>query len=326
MGQLRLITTKRTMGFKLESSPYSSAETLTTADYDFSIEQIEYSTEIEETVRKLARADTSPDTSVMGRTRGTVRCRVAMHQGSAVNSAPQYFQMLRACALKQTAHGATGISLVPHSDYDRIPATIEVVERQEGASPKQLVVRFRGAMGNARLTSERVGAPIYIEFDFTGVWTATTTRAYASQVLPTNFDTALPDAVLSATTYFFGTTQFIGKFSIDLGNQVELFSDPTRSEGYDGARVINRDVVMEIDPDMVVTDDADHFTSLKNATTGAINFQIGDMLKISAPKGQIISAYNPGDREGHVTNEMRIRFIRDTNGNDEFEILQGSKS
>jgi hypothetical protein len=321
---LRLIEQKRTLGLKIETTPYT-AETLTVSDYDIQARDISYSPEVEMYLRKLARGDYSRDPSVPGRRKCTVSFKVDMHRGSAAGTPPQYFDALRCCALKQVVHGSTGVSLITDANYDRVPCTIEVVERQEGAAPNQLVTKLHGCMGNAKLVCSQTGQPIAIEFEFTGVLNTPTTRAYASMITPTAFDTAVPSAVLAATIWLYGTDQYLGQFSIDLGNVVELFTDPSKTQGYEGARVVDRQPILELDPDLLVTSDVDHLTNMINATTGALSVTIGQNLYISAPACQIVDTNKPGSREGHVTNQLRLELKRSA-GNDELTIRQGSVS
>jgi hypothetical protein len=324
---LRLMENMVEMGFKLETTPYT-AETLTSAEYNQRIYDIKVSPEIESYARKLARADYSREVSISGKRKCVVTCSVDLYPGSSVSTAPQYFAMIQACGWKQLAHGSTGISLTPNADYNRVPATIEVAYREEGTTPRQLVIKMHGAMGKLKIDSPQIGQPIKLMFEFTGVLTSITTRAYASIILPTAWDTALPPAVLAATFSLFATWQFPSKFMIDGGEDVQLYPDMSKSQGYDGARVVDRVMVGETDPDMVVTEDLDLHTPQINNTTGALSVTIGGSVPfyITAPAAQIADGYKPEFREGHVVNPLKLEFKRGTNGNDELEILQGSKS
>ena len=254
----------------------------------------------------------------------TVTCSVDIHKGAADQTPPQYFQMLRACALKQTIHGSTGVSLVTDARYDNVPATIEVVERDEGASPVQVVVKAHGCMGNPKLVLDTVGNPVRIDFEFKGVYNGVSARAFGSIIEPTGFDTALPDAVLSATISLMSETQKLDKLTIDLGNVVEIFTDPSKAEGLEGARVVDRNPTMEIDPDLLPIGTKDYLTLHLANTTGAFSRQMADFT-ISAPAAQLIATYKPGEREGHVVNNITCELKRSV-GNDELEILQGSKT
>lgn len=323
---VRLPVQKRTLGARLESeaNKYTDNEVLTVNDYCHSIYNPTYSPEIEEYLRKLSRGDYSQDIAISGRRTSTVSFSVDPQPHATVNQAPMYFMLLRACGMRQTTHGATGVSLVPHAEEDRTPITIETVERQAGTTPKQLLVRHYGCMGNARLVGEQIGRPVRIDFEFQGAFSGVSTRSYANLITPASFDTALPEAILSATLNLYGTTQYPGSWALDFGNQLERYDDASKPGGVDGARIVGRDSRLEIDPDTFVTDDIDWYTDHIDNTTGQLSFVIGSNLTISAPAAQIADSYKPGDRQGHVTNQLRLGLKR-SSGNDEFKILQGSE-
>lgn len=324
---LRLMENKKTMGFKIETTPYT-AETLAATDYNQRIYDIKISPDIEMYARKLARGDYSRDVSIAGKRKCSVSCSVDLYPGATAATAPQYFAMIRACGWKQTAYTTTGIGLTPNADYNRVPATIEVVYPEEGTAAKQLVIKMRGSMGKLKIESPQIGQPIKLTFEFTGVLDSITTRAFASILTPTAFDTALPPAVLAATFSFFGTWQFPSKFTIEGGEDVQCFVDISKAAGYEGSRVVDRNMAGDADPDMVVTTDIDYYTNQINNTTGALSVTIGGSPQIilSAPAAQIVDGYKPEVREGHIANPIKMEFKRSTNGNDEFEILQGAKS
>lgn len=327
MANLRLMTVKRTVGVKLEATAnqYTNNETLAAANYCFPAYDIEYSPAIEDYVRQIAYGDASKAKSVPGKRTGTVSFTVDLQPHTTVTQAPMVFTLLRACGFAQTTYAATGVGLKCSSTIDRAPVTIEVVERQEGATPNQLVVRFFGAMGDVEIANESTGQPVKCKFTFTGAFAGVSTRAYASLISPTSFDTSPVPAVLAATIWLGGTTQFCSKWSIKTNNQVELFDDGSLAGGVSGARIANRDPIIELDPDMFVTSDVDWYTDQVNATTRALAITIGPSLHINAPAAQVIQSYTPADRQGHVSNAMRLRMTR-SSGNDELEILQGATS
>jgi hypothetical protein len=313
------------MGCKIESTPYT-AETLAASDYDVSAYAITYDPEVEMYMRKLARGDASKDPAIAGKRKIKINFSVDMTVGAAAATAPSYFKCLRACGMKQTTHGATGVSLVTHADYFNVPMTIEVVERDEGTSPVQLVLKARGCMGNVKHTIPGVGLPGKLDFEFTGVLVSITDRAYANLITPTGFDAALPQAVLACTTSLFGESQNFDKITIDLGNKVELWSDPTKAEGFEGARIVDRNPTIEIDPALSLIASNSNYSRHTGNTTGAYAETIGAGIAITilAPKAQIIQSYKPGEREGRVTNQIKCSLNRNL-GNDELTILQGAQ-
>jgi hypothetical protein len=322
MSMKRLIDAKTTMGFKLESTPYTAETSFAAADFGYSVHDITWNNEIDMHLRKLARGDYSRDKAVAGKRRGTVSFKVDVHPGGNTTTPPRYFALLRACGLKQTA-GASGVKVETDSSTNNVPATIEIRLTQEGTTPKQLYVRMRGCMGNAAGAQETMGQPHVITFTFTGVPCAVGTIASGSVVTPSSFDTRLPPATLSATIQLFGTLQYPGRFSWDLGNVVELFTDPSKPEGYEGARVVDRVATMEMEMDMFVTDDRNPWNAQISNNTGVFDAQIGDNLTLYAPAAQYEQTLNHGSREGHAVDNIRCGLKR-SSGNDEFKIVQGT--
>ena len=322
---MSFITTKRTIGFKLESVA-GIAEILAATDYDLCATEVSYDPEVQMYARKCAKGDYSHDVSIAGKRSCKVTFKVDFREGATIATAPNYFKCYKSCAVKETVYGATGIGLSTNADYSNVTATIEIVERDEGTAPSQVVVKVKGAMGNVKTGFNSVGEPINAEFEFTGVLSSIEDRAFGSLLTPTAFDTNLPQAVLSATVTAFGESQVTDKMTIDLGNDVQLFTDPSDASGYSYAHVVARRPVMEMDPDLDLIANKANYARWTGNTTGALSVMVGDNLELSAPTIQFQKTYTPGDREGHVTSESTFELQRGTNGNDEFEILQGSKT
>jgi hypothetical protein len=318
---------KRTLGFRLESeaNKYTNNETLSSIDYCFSVFNISYSTEIGAYMRKLARGDWSKDASVSGRQNGTVSFSVDFHEHANADAAPMYWTMLRACAMQQNSNAGTGVWLTPNAIEDRNPASIEIVEREEGATPRQKVVKLFGCAGNARLILDTVGNPYRVDFEFRGAIGSISTRAYGSLITPASFDTEAPSAVLCATINLFATIQYLNSMTIDLGNVIEPFTDPSKCQGIDGYHIVDRNPILELDPDMRIPDDIDLHANQTSNTTGTLSVEVGRRMTVSAPAAQLVQTNNPAAREGHVTDQIRLELKR-SSGNDELEFLQGSKT
>lgn len=324
---LRLMENKTTFGFALESPAYTAA-TLTASNYNQRVFNVKVDPKTAMFAQKQALPDYSKPLSIAGQRQMTVSCSVNLYPGPAVNTAPQYFLLFQACGWKQTTYTTTGVSVGPHADYNRVPATIEVAIPEEGTAYRQIVYKMHGAMGMVKINMNQVGQPISADFTFTGALDAIGTRASGAVLMPTAFDTALPPAVLAATFSFFSTIQYPAKFSVEGGEKVEMFSNLTTSNGYDGARVTDRDMKLTLDPDMVVPADLDLYTAQITNTTGQLSTTIGGAipLTLSAPVAQITESYKGTAREGHVANDLKVELKRSTNGNDEFLLLQGTLS
>ena len=310
---------KRTLGFKIETTPYT-AETLTASNYDVRAYNIEYTYDVPPYLRKLARGDYSRDATIMGRRSLRITFSVDLHQADTVTSAPSYFKCLQACGMKQYT-GGSGVWLKPDADYSNVPATIEAVERDEGASPVQSVNKAFGAMGNARIGYDTIGTPVRIDFEFLGVAANPADRTFATLLTPTNMGTVLPEAVLGVTTTWNSSSLKSSKLAIDLGNDIQLWSDPSKDQGWEGARIVDRNPTLEIDPDMQLIASNNLWGSMTSNTLAAFAFRT-NKFQVNAPKAQLEAPPNPQSREGHVAANIKFGLKRNL-GNDELEIIQG---
>ena len=319
------LTAKRTVGFKIEGTPYTR-ETLAVTDFNLSAYNITYDNDIAMRGRDLARGSFSRDPSIAGKRSATIGFSVDMAWSGTNATAPSYFGPLRACGMKQITWGSTGVSLLTDADYSNVPATIEVVEKDEGVSPAQLVFQFRGCMGNAKLVVDNVGEPMRIDFEFKGVLDGVVDRAYASLLTPTGFNTPNPDAMLGITTTVYSEAMKFNKIAIDLGNMTEVWTDPSKAAGLEGARIVDRNPSFDIDPDMTLRANGDHWARQINGTTGSFAMNVGNKISLNAPAAQIISGNKPGEREGHVVNNIKFELKRGSVDNVDFEIVHGTKA
>ena len=315
---MSFIEAKRTMGAILENPAYCTTMTLTAANYNLPIYNIQYDPQFASYIRKLAKMDYSRHTAIIGKQSFGFTGSVDIAYSGAAATPPAYFLLLQACGMKQTTGG--NVVLNPHADYSAVPITVEIQERDEGASPNVLVIRAHGCMGNAKIIQDSVGKPVRVDFDFKGVLNIITDRANASVLVPTAWDTPTPDAVLSATIQLFGEDQRCEKVTIDLGNKIELYTDPKRAAGYIGAHITDREMTIELDPDLEFLVTQGDFARTIGNTTGALSIMIGNHITMAAPAAQYIQTYKPAIREGHVTTQKKLVLTRSTNGNDEFSI------
>jgi hypothetical protein len=317
------LSAKRTIGFATESPAYT-ASTLAVTDYNLSAYNINYDPDIAMKARDLARGNFSRDPSISGKRQISISFSVDLCYSGTVGTAPSYYKCLQSCGLKQISYG-TGVELVTDAAYSNVPSTIEVVEKDEGVSPVQVVVKAHGCMGNAKIILDNIGEPVRIDFDFKGVLNGITDRAFATILTPTGFDTPNPDAMLGITTTIYSEAFKFNKITIDLGNDVQVWTDPSKAQGLEGARIVDRNPSLDIDPDMSLIATNAHYTRHINNTTGALALTTNRFV-ISAPAAQIIQSYKPGDREGHVVNQMRFELKGTGVGNNDLSILQGARS
>jgi len=315
------LSPRRTIGCKKESTPYT-IETIAATDFNLSAYNINYSPEIAMKARKIARGDFGAEPSVAGKQTITISFTVDIQEGATAATPPTYFKCLESCGFLQTIYGAVGVGLLLSSDYSKVPMTFEIVEKDEGASPTQIVITAVGCVGNARVVVDAIGEPCKIEFEFKGVLYAMEHRLFASILTPTGFMASTPDAVMGVSLMAFGQAQTLNKVTIDLTNDVQIYTDPANAKGVSGAHIVNREAPkVDIDPDLISPLTHDFYTRWKDSTIGALSFSVGNNLVISSAHLQVVKAYAPGEREGHVVNNVSFIITRD-----DLEILQGAKA
>lgn len=311
------LVAKRTLGLRKETAA-GVAETLSRWDYNLAAEAISYTPDIAMAKRVIATGDFSKTQSIAGKMKFTCKFKVALTRGQN-GAVANWMGALQCCGLK-----LSGTILTTDAGYTNVPATIEIQEWGEGSAPDAVVIKAKGCMGTAKISFNSVGEPAYIEFDFTGALVSITDRANASvaSVSMSIVDSVLPDAVLAASLTLFAENQKASKVTIDLGNKVELYQNPSDLTGYDYAHIVDREVKIELDPDLDSIANRGDMARWTGNSLGSFLLKIGPYLTISAASCQYEKAYQPGEREGHVVNQKTLFCKRGPAGNDELAIIQ----
>ena len=334
------LTDKVNLIMALESPSYGVAgEDLVSDDFNVRVRELSYSPVIAEFRRKILNGHFDMSESVMGRQECSATFIVDLAPGATVTTEPQYSKLLQACGLKVQGWSAgvpvavgsavSGISWVTHCEESHTPGTMEIVERNDGTSPSQLVTRLQGAMGNVKFAVGTVGEPILMSFEFKGAFISMVDRVFGSILDPTAQLSSVPPAVLSATATVGGRVQDFDKFEIDVGNDLQEWIDPSRFTGNNGFYIGGKESVMTVDPTtkLLATDPV--YTDWINGTPGAVSIALATAVPLTllAPQAQYI-AVGKGDRNRARIDEKQ--FLLQTAvplvGNDTFELLQGSKS
>lgn len=317
-----ILTNKITIGAKLEATPYT-AETLAQADYNFRAGDVSYSHEINEYKRKYASGILSNEQSVMGKQFGTVSFYVDLAFNSAPGTTTPWGKLLQACGALETDHTTTGTSWKPESDYTQKPITIEIVEKEEGTSPGQVVIKLAGCMGNCKIVLNQVGEPCRLEFEFKGRLESITERDFSSIITPSFTALALPARVLSSTIEIAGEAQDCDKMTLDFGNDLQPITDPSNATGIKGFQIVGREPTLTIDPYMRSLAES-LYSDWKDSVPGSFSMEIGANGTLSAPSAQLITL-NPGERAGARTHEKKFLLLGSI-GDDEWKLVQGSES
>ncbi len=175
----------------------------------------------------------------------------------------------------------SGITIFPDSLYNNMPATIEVSFPEEVIEPRQIVYKISGAMGYVKFTGE-TGKPIKAEFSFIGALDKIYTREFENMIVPENFDSAIPIALLGATFQLFGNDVSLQSFEINSGEIIELFSNIMKHHGYDGTRISDRNTngILEINSDAEIP--ADFIDKIIDNQQGDFLLSVGNLSLISS--------------------------------------------
>jgi hypothetical protein len=310
-----------TLFFKIEGTPYT-AETSFAATDSLPCEGIEFSPEIPVAERKIAFGDFGYCSSVAGKRSGTVKFSVPIGYIGAGATPPKYFELLRACGLKQTIHGTSGVSLTTSALYTNVPMSIAIDFINEGSTPTIKRHSLHGCMGNATITGGNVGEYAKIEFEFKGAYDGDSDIAYAAYSYP-SFSCYSPEVVLSVGMTANSVSQGANSFTINLNNDVQLFSDLTKSTGFSGAHLVGQHPTIEIDPDLLTVASEDIFSQVTANSTFAFSLQFANPIIISAPKVQLTSL-GAGSREGHYTATKKFECQRNAASDAVITFLHGS--
>ena len=298
------------IGLKTETNAYV-ADTLTGADYNFRADKVKCSPSIEEVKRVYASGDYGKFTSIMGKRSGKISFELDLDYSGTAVTPPEWGKIFKSCGFKETVGGAN-VTYIPDSSYNNVPCTIEYNYTQEGTSPKQVIVKLKGCMGQIKLSLDAVGHPLKATVDFEGVLVSVTDRV--SAIMPSGYDATNPDGVLASTiTCNFGAgaqTQDLDKVDIDFGNKLGMAVDPANSSGLRGAYIVDRDPKLKLDPHMNLVADRNYYTNWTAGTTGVFSMTVGSHLTLTAPAIQIIKGYDGANRNGFVVNTLDCILTR----------------
>lgn len=317
------IEDKATAGVAIETTA-GTPVTILASHHDVRIGGIQYDHAIAEYKRKYLSGSHSNFKSVMGKQTGTFSFYVDMAEGAAINSRNPVYKLLQACGVLDSIISTIGVKYNPYSAYDVKPITMEIVEKDEGVSPVQLVMTYAGCMGNCRMVLQEVGQPVRFEFEMQGKLVSVADRAFGSILAPTFLSTE-PTRVLSATITRGAVVQQIETFTLDFGNEVMAKTDPADATGVSHFYITKREPKLTITPYVRTLAADPAYTEWKAGTTGVFTFIIGNFT-LTVPVAQYIGL-KPGVRNGARIYEKQFLCVGASDaGDDEWKLVQGAET
>jgi len=307
------IMDNRVVGLKLEAT----AGTFLAPEFNFRARDVKFSEEIEEYVRKNAVGDHGYDASVMGRQAGTCSFAIDLVGSGTAGTAPTWGQALLGAGWIET-DGVADVKYTLSKAADCKTVSIEVRDLFCSDNLQQ-TVRIAGAKASSKIVLDNVGAPLRLELEFKGKLVSVTNE---TPVFPTLAADIIPPPVIGAAISLGGVSQILDKVEVDIGEDVQTRTSPADPTGWIHSYIAARETKATIDPEiqLVATDDV--ISKLKGGTTGAFSLvagsAVGNIITITGPKVQIVEAPS-GERNGAVTRDVTLRFLRDA-GDDDLSI------
>ena len=181
-----------------------------------------------------------------------------------------------------------------------------------------------GARGNVRLETGAVGEPVFMAFEFQGVWQS----ASDATLLAPSYETTIPQPFMLVNPTVLGyTSPILGNISVDMANTVAAREDADKTYGIRSFIITGRAPTATSDPEFELVATHDFYGSLATGTTGRSYFEIGtnagtgQRLTVGMPLCQY-SQIDDSDREGLAVAGVSMDLLSASvaTGDDEIQI------
>ena len=224
------------------------------------------------------------ETGILGERSGSCSFSVEMRSTGAAAMEAGLAILLQACGLKKTVE-VYQVHSAPADDK-----TISIDVWEDGVKKG-----LAGASGNVTFEGE-TGKRMMCNFEFTGVWQTPTDEA-----LPAHSpSTTIPMRLQGGTFTLAGNSIKIGKFSLDMGNNVVNRMDVDATGGIAYAMITDIAPALSLDPEADLVAGYDYFGVWLAGTEAAVSLAITDgtdTVTFTIPKVQY-KEIKEGDRDG----------------------------
>lgn len=304
-----LLYRKRYNAAKIEATP-GTAEVLANGDAAENFFNPTFEPDIPAFERE-GQLSASPMSSVPGAR--SAKCSVTTHAYNSGNATVPYWAsvLLLAC-------GVTGTS----NTFTPITGGTTTLTAQLAIHNNTYTVA--GAQGNLKMSGDKVGEPIKLNWEYTGLYVNPGT---ASTLTPT-FPTAQPPRFAGATLTLASNSYVVRKFEFDQGNKVVLREDAVEATGagYIGSVITERNPKITLTIEAPLTSSHDFYADQRNATEAAFVLNIGSgsngVVTLNAPKAQIRTAPKIVNNDGILCYDLELGLNRNSSaGDDEYSIV-----
>jgi len=262
--------------------------------------------------RNPVRATLSRMQSVMGVQPAKITFGLELRGSGSIGVAPAWGILLRACGFGETAN--------PPNDVTYVPASSSIPSLTIACYHDGVIKKMVGCRGTVKFV-HKVGEPVMMEFEFTGVYHSWTDGALLSGIV---HETTVPPKFQNASLLMHGYATILSALEFDMVNTVSLRDDANSSGGLLSAVIVERSPVGTFDPEAVLIATHDFMGRLIVGTLAAFTETIGSVagnkFVITAPKVQYVKV-DPSERDGIATNDIAFEMSLNS-GDDEFSIVQ----
>lgn len=298
-----LLTKKRTVAAKIETTP-GTPETLAADDgaenfYDPSIEA-------DIAVYALqGQTSISPLGGVSGARSGKATLNTWLYNSGTATPPFWAAVLLAACSTSVD----TGV-YTPASDST---TTLTIGHYQDGN-----LYQIAGAQGTFKLTADKVGEPVKMNWEFTGLYVDPSAVAVIAPTFPAK---SLIARFLSATITLATNSYVVSKVEFDAGNKVTLREDASNAAGYLGSKVTDRTSKLNITVEVPLVSTHDFFNDLKTNVEAAFSMAIGSgtnkIVTLAIPKAQLMSQPKISDKDGICVYDLEFQCNKDSDAGDD---------
>lgn len=198
------------------------------------------------------------------------RCYTSGTAGTAVNYAP----LMKACYASDTVVATTSETFAQSPDQQTfLTIGIEYLSEDGTYAYRQVM---KGARGNVHLKADKIGAPLFWEWDFSGAY-ATTGGATNTPVSSISFQ----DEVANGIKFWQFQTpsglflRQVDSFDLDFGNKIEMATDVTDPSGLLYGTLSEQAPTLKIGFRVVTKATADDFASFVTGTLTSAGLTLG---------------------------------------------------
>lgn len=232
-------------------------------------------------------------------------------KGSGVkDTPPSWGKLLLACGFAETINAGTNV------EYD--PASTAIDTLTMALFADGVITKIRGARGTVKLT-HKVGEPVMMEFEFTGVLDSVTDGVMLTGV---TYEATIPQKFQDASLTIGSYAAILSALELDMANAIALREDANSVDGILSALITSREPKGSFDPEMDLIANEDFIGKWTGNTTSTFTETIGSVagnkLVITAPKLQYMEV-SDGDRNGIALAQTNFG-LKMSSGDDEIKI------